>query len=316
MSWIPCTEYGPVPTTDLHPVLLFAESLTVAMRSPRDEKIRPIREFITRLIKAPALLALLWPCLLIVCGAVAWHRWGRERLGEEFVSIDASAIKITQPPDFIRSPIVDTIYQNADLKSVSLLDRSAATRIASAFSVHPWVRKVSSVRKLPGGKVDVRLDYREPAAMVRVFKPGQTEEHPYYFPVDGEGVLLPSGDFARSETLEFIHIDVPGTYSTNPMGTRFGDPRVEAAATLAAVLHPLRRELAITAIEVYGDSRLNSQPQLEIRLADDSKVFWGSAPGTEPPGEATTEMKLQYLMDPNLPQDADLRMAGRNRMGR
>lgn len=288
----------------------------VAMRSPKDERIRPVRDLITRLIKAPALVALLWPCVLVVIGAVAWNRWGQYRMREEFVGLELEAIDVTAPPDFVRSPIVDHVFHDSSLDTLSLLDPSAATRIASAFSVHPWVQRVASVRKLPGGKVDVRVDYRSPAAMVRVFKPGQTEPHPYYFPIDGEGVLLPSGDFAQSETLEFIHIDVPGTYSTNAVGTRFGDPRVEAAASLASILHPYRAVAGVEAIEVYGDLRKTIHPQLELRLVDGSKVFWGSAPGTEPPGEATSDMKLQLLLSQDRPPEVDLRMAGRNRVDR
>ncbi len=61
----------------------------------------------------------------------------------------------------------------------------------------PWVRNVIGVRKLPGGTIDVRLEYRSPVAMVHVFKPDPNDRGSYFYPVDGEGVLLPITEFAQ-----------------------------------------------------------------------------------------------------------------------
>lgn len=280
------------------------------MRSNKDRPPSAVRQVIGRLIKAPGLLALLWPMALIVGGSIAWQRWGDGRVSQEFVRIDLEQISVTPPPAMIRSPIIETIYRDTAMDQLSLLDRSATAKIASAFSLHPWVRQVSSVRKLPGGNVDVRLQYRTVAAMVKVYKPNEPG-HPYYFPVDGDGVLLPTTDFSPAQTIDYIHINVPNAYSMAVVGTPFGDRQVEAAAALAAVLTEYREAAKIESIEVYGDVRKTIVPQLAVRLNDGQSLFWGSPPGQEPPGEANVASKLQWLMSPSRPTDADLRWAGR-----
>lgn len=279
------------------------------MRSPEPESTRPIRNLMRRLIKAPAALAILWPAILIVGGYVAWHRWGSVHVAKNYCGIEPTSIQVSDPPAYIRTNVVTTVYRDTAMEGLSLLDRHATAKIAAAFSMHPWVRNVVSVRKLPGGMVKVRLEYRRPVAMVQVFKPGGNDKVKYYFPVDGDGVLLPTSEFSRAETRQFIHIEVPGVYSTNAVGTPFGDSRVEAASKLAEVLTPFQEQAHILGIGVYGDPRQVPVPQLELTTTSGGRLFWGSPPGEELPGEPTVEMKLRTLLSMGGDQNADLRMA-------
>ncbi len=281
----------------------------MAMRSPRIDKPRPIRDMIRRLIKAPAALSVLWPVLLLVGGYAAWHQWGAEHVAKQYSGIDPALIQVTEPPDHVRSNVVKAVYGDTAMEGLSLLDRQATAKIASAFSMHPWVRKVTGVRKLPGGAIDVRLEYRVPVAMVHVFKPGTKDMRSHFFPVDAEGVLLPSGEFAQAETRNYLYIEVPGVYTNNPYGTPFGDSRVEAAARLAAVLAPHREAAKLRSIGVYGDPRQMEVPLLELTTQSGSRIFWGSPPGSEPPGEATADMKIQKLLSVDTSQPSDLRIA-------
>jgi hypothetical protein len=168
---------------------------------------------------------------------------------------------------------------------------------------------VIGVRKLPGGGIDVRLDYRVPVAMVHVFKPQQNDTRSYFFPVDEEGVLLPTSEFATADTRNYLYIEVPGVYTTNPVGAAFGDPRVEAAARLAAVLAPHRESAKLRSIGVYGDPRQMEVPQLELTTQSGSRIYWGSPPGGEASGEPTVEMKLRRLLSSDVSQLTDLRVA-------
>lgn len=280
----------------------------MAMRSPNSEHPRPIRELIRKLIKAPAALSVLWPVLLIVGGYAAWHQWGSVHVANQYSGIDPTMIQVTEPPKFVRSNVVKSVYRDTAMEGLSLLDRQATAKIASAFSMHPWVRKVVGVRKLPGGAIDVRLEYRNPVAMVHVFKPDQSDTRSYFFPVDADGVLLPTGEFARAETRNFLYIEVPGVYTTNPIGTAFGDTRVEAAARLAAVLAPHRETIQVRSIGVYGDPRQVEVPQLELTTQNGTQIPWGSPPGAELPGEPTVDMKLQKLLSADASQVSDLRL--------
>ena len=256
---------------------------------------RPGVALVRWFMRAPAVAALVWPMLLIVAVFVAHARWGRARIEREFRGLDVAAINVTPPPEFIRSPVVETVYRETGLSDLSLLEVDASAKIASAFAMHPWVESVQSVRKLPGGQVNVRLRYRDVAAMVKVFKPGRDEPYPYYFPVDREGVVLPPSDFSGRQTLEYIHIDAPGAYSSAAVGDVFGDSRVHHAATLAGMLADFRSVLDVKLIHVHGEDRPGGRCQLEIELRDGASFFWGSPPGLETPGEPTADEKLAEL---------------------
>lgn len=267
---------------------------SVAAKPPETTDPRPIRSLLRRLIHAPAMLSILWPAMLIGGGYLAWHLWGAEHVAKQYFGVDPTLIEITQPPEFVRSDIVQTVYQDTAMEGLSLLDHQATAKIASAFSTHPWIRRVVEVRKLPGGVVDVRVDYRHPVAMVRV-RDSKIDDYGFY-PVDDEGVVLPPTDFSPTQTLEFIHINVPDANFTRGAGSTFGDARVEAAAKLAAFLAPYRELARIASIGVYGDPRI-SPPQLEITTKDRQRLPWGSAPGMETKGELSSSMRLKMLLD-------------------
>lgn len=198
------------------------------------------------------------------------------------------------------------VYRDAGLDSVSLLDRAACAQISSAFGSHPWVRRVIGVRKQPTGGLDVRLEYRQPVAMVDVVSRHPDLSGVGCFAVDADGVLLPPADFSQSHTLEFLHIVAPGAYPTGAIGTAFGDERITAAAKLAGLLHPIRDELKLRSIGVHGDLRSNPIVQLEIANQDGDLFFWGSPPGEEPRGEPPAADKLRTLLE-GVPSGSDLR---------
>lgn len=272
-------------------------SLHVAAKPQETTDPRPVRSLLRRLIQAPAVLSFLWPAILIGGGYLAWHRWGAEHVAKQYYGVDPTLIEITSPPAFVRSDVVQTVYQDTAMEGLSLLDHQATAKIASAFSTHPWVRRVVSVRKLPGGCVDVRVDYRTPVAMVKVAMRDSKSESVGFFPIDGDGVLLPPTDFSSAETSTFIHIEVPGAYPTGGAGSAFGDVRIEAAAHLAALIAQYRELGGIATIGTEGDPRQSPVPQLVIVTKDGRSIRWGSPPGSELRGESSATMKLKLLLD-------------------
>ena len=228
-------------------------------------------------------------------GYVAWQTWGAEHVARKYYGIRPESISVTPAPEYVRTDIVDTVYRDMAMDELSLLDRQACSKIASAFNSNPWVRHVTGVTKLSGSGLDVRLEYRQPVAMVHVIS-----RHPEYsgagfFAVDGEGTLLPRSDFSEADVHQYLHIIAPGAYPTGRIGAAFGDVRIEAAALLAHFLHPDHKELGLTSIGVHGDLRQNPVVQLEIAGEGDQRWFWGSPPGQEVPGEPTAQMKLDTL---------------------
>ena len=260
---------------------------------------RPIRHLLRRLLKAPAAFSILWPALLLIGGYWAWHHWGADHVGRQYYGIDPALIEVTEPPEYVRAEITDAVYQDAALRNLSLLDPQATAKVAAAFAAHPWVRRVVSVRKLPGGVVDVRLDYRRPVAMVEVVirPPHPDQGKPGFFQIDADGLLLPPSEFSQADIDHYLHIVVPDAYPTGGVGTPFGDLRVEAAARLAAVIANHRDQCQLVSIEVQGDPRLTPVPQFEITTRDGSRFFWGSPPGQEMPEERTAATKLKLLLN-------------------
>lgn len=281
----------------------------MAMRSSKANDQSTAVEMIRAVFNSPVVMVLFWPSVLLVLGLSAWHYWGSNHVAKQYHGLVPEKIQISPQPDYVRSDIVQAVYRDTAMQGLSLLDRQATTKIAAAFSMHPWVRKVVGVRKLPGGEIDVRLLYRRPVAMVHVYKPDPSDDRSYFFPVDGDGVLLPTSEFTTSETSHYLYIEVPGVYTTNPVGSAFGDARVEAAARLAEYLSPYREEVGIRSIGVYGDPRQMEIPQLELVTPGEKRIFWGSPPGVEPPGEATAKMKLKRLKASDPEQLTDLRIA-------
>lgn len=256
----------------------------------------PIRHLLQRLIHAPAVLALLWPVLLVVGGYLAWHRWGAEHVSRKFYGLDLAMIHVTERPEHITTDIIDVVYRDTQLDQLSLIDPAATARIASAFASHPWVSRVVAVRKLPGGKVDVHLQYREPVAMVFVISRHPDVPGRSFFAVDQEGVLLPTTEFSREHTMRYLHIEIPDVYPTGGVGSSFGDPRIVGAAQLAALLGPYREPLNLRSIQLHDSSRMSPVPQYQLVPHDGEPIFWGSVPGREGPGEPKADLKLRELL--------------------
>ncbi len=240
---------------------------------------------------------MVWPAALVIGGYVAWHQWGAEHVSKKYYGVDPALIHVTARPEYVSSDIARTVYAESKLNQLSLLDPAAAARIATAFSYHPWVRRVLAVHKLPGGGVDVHLQYRRPVAMVSVVSRHPTIDGLGWFVVDEEGVLLPS-EFTQQETMKYLHIEVPDVYPTGGVGSSFGDGRVTGAAKLAALVEEYRELLKIRSIRLsIASSRTAPVPQYEFFTADGREYFWGSAPGEEIYGETKSDAKLRQLIE-------------------
>lgn len=256
----------------------------------------PVQHLLQRLIHAPAIMAMIWPAMLIIGGFVVWQRWGSDRIGQQFYGIDPAKIHLSPPPDYIRADIADSVYRDTRLDQLSLLDPDATARIASAFATHPWVSRVDSVRKLPGGVVDIHVRYRIPVAMVFVISRHPEVAGRSFFAVDGEGVLLPTTEFTREQTMSYPHIEIPDVYPTGGVGSNFGDPRIVAAARLAETLFPYRESLQLRSIQLDPNNRTAPVSQFLWVSRDGQQHVWGSAPGQELPGEPQGAEKLQTVL--------------------
>jgi hypothetical protein len=233
---------------------------------------------------------------LVVAGSIAgalalWNHVRTTVAAREVYRLDASEIHITPPPPWIRTDVRAEVIRDAGLAAgLSILDDGLVERVQQAFSLHPWVAKVERVTKRHPAHIDVEIVYRKPAAMVKVADG--------LYPVDAEGVLLPSEDFSPLETRNYPRLTGVESTPQGLTGTRWGDPIVAGGAKIGEALAPLWTDLQLQAIHwlkpgAGGDASLPAM--FELATAGGNRIVWGAAPGSESAGEPTAEQKVERL---------------------
>ncbi|MDR3110275.1 MAG: hypothetical protein LBU65_11410 [Planctomycetaceae bacterium] len=201
--------------------------------------------------------------------------------------LDASKIIVPEQPRWVSDNIVEESLQNAGLDhDGSILDRRMPERLATALLAHPWVAEVQSVRLVYPNGAEVKLTYREPAAMV--------ELNGGLLPVDKNGVLLRT-DYFRSIAPEAANKFPRITGTINPplgtVGTSWGDEKVEAAAYVAGVLQNLPPESGLQSI-------LTENETITLQTKSGKNLIWGKVkPSKEPtPEDITKREKLEQII--------------------
>ncbi len=205
--------------------------------------------------------------------------------------LPAAQIEITTPPHWVPHDLVAQVVERADLpKELSLLDENLVAEVAEAFRLSPWVEEVVSVTKSFPARVTVALTYRRPVAMVEV-KEG-------HYPLDAHGVLLPPQEFSVADTRAYPAIIGVVSTPQGAAGTEWGDPVVEEAALLASELASCWQKLGLSAIvcprSADSHARIDEGVFL-LQARGGSRIVWGHAPGTDHPGELSTEQKIGRL---------------------
>ncbi len=219
----------------------------------------------------------------------AWQRWGVPATNGPQYRLSAEQMVITPQPAWIHSNVKEDVIRDGQLTELQLLDPHLAEKISRAFTLHSWVAKVVEVRKEYPGKLSVKLEYRQPVAMVEVA--GATG--PGLLFVDVEGVLLPTDDFATKQTEHFLRIQAPHATPAGIYGMAWGDVRIERSARLAHYLKDHWQSLGLyrlRVVEAVGGDML-----LELETKDGQICRWGHAPGEEVSPERTAEEKLRFL---------------------
>jgi len=230
-------------------------------------------------------------------GFVLWNRLDSDVLARAEYTVDVHQIQITPPPAWIRADIKSEALRDGSLDSpLSLLDDTLAERLAKAFALHPWVARVERVAKHYPARVTVDLAYRKPAAMVEV--PGGL------FPVDEEGMLLPSADFSPVEARKYPRLAGIDSEPAGPIGTLWGDRAVTDGAKIAIALASVWDDLGLHSIRRRTTSSSIAgmqQTHYELRTKNGTAIPWGNAPGSEASSEAHLSEKLarlkKYLAD-------------------
>lgn len=202
----------------------------------------------------------------------------------------AASVRVNEPPVYIPANFVADAFEKASLSGeLSLLDADVVERVAQALRAHPWVQEVVRIRKQAPEGLIAELRYRKPAAMVVL--------DDRIFPIDTTGVLLPADDFIPEDAKQYPLVENVRTKPSAP-GTSWGDPKVAGAAKLAEALTSCWERLefaSIYIVESGNEGSGGSEAIYELRTRGGSRIIWGRAPGSDHPGELSTEQKLGRL---------------------
>ncbi len=243
-------------------------------------------------------------CVMLVLGCTiggvwAWKKWGRPALEQSGTVLTVAEIHVTEQPEWIKADVRAEAFRDGSLGELSTLDHDLAYKVYRAFELHSWVAKVNRVNKGPNGRVDVDLRYRRPVAWVEIPRAMSPKDEDGVLPVDAEAVLLPPSDF-QGEAIPMLRITVSDLIPWLPVGTPWPDPRVAGAAQLAALVEGNWQEMQlhrITVASTRGEHRSSDPIVYELMTRRGDRFIWGSAPGKEVVGEASTTQKIRLLRE-------------------
>lgn len=243
---------------------------------------------------------------LFVLGYLGWFYYGAEHLDKALYSLKQENLTVTQQPDWIQSNVVEDVFRNANLNNISLLSQNANAIVAQAFETNHWIKSTNRVTKATGGKVVVDVTYRRPVAMVW-YEPDPNmpavdgvQRKPGFFPVDDDGVVLPTTDFQNldgNEISNYFVLWAAGARPAGDAGMAFGDVRITEALQLCKFLYDDRQALGIKGISITQENRSSSSSPwiMVLHTIDDLSIIWGHAPSVQAPSEPSPKNKRDFL---------------------
>jgi hypothetical protein len=199
--------------------------------------------------------------------------------------LEPATIDVRGVAAWVRADIKAEALKAASLdRGLPLTDPELANRLARAFDMHPWVKRVIDVRLVHPPAAVVEIVCREPAAMVAV-KGG-------LLAVDAESVVLPSDDFSADIAAEYPRLTGIDSSPQGPEGSRWGDVVVEEGAAVASVIGPDWRALGLVECKPVITAGVR---RWELVGPDAKTIRFGSAPGHETAGEPSAALKAAAL---------------------
>ena len=174
--------------------------------------------------------------------------------------------------------------------SCSIFEDDLALRVSDAYRRSPYVRRVRTVRKEFPNRLDIRLEMREPFALIRLARNAGKA-----YVVDEEGVVLSKRVYRLTpERLAGLlpSVVVSGARGYPCPGRVWGDVAVqEGVKMLRLCREQFLDEVEVAEIEVTRAARRDGTVSADawLVLKGGTRVQWGSTPSAmEPPGVAST----------------------------
>jgi hypothetical protein len=222
-------------------------------------------------------------------GALVWSRFAPQVGSADDAVLHPDRIELRGKAPWVRADIRAEALRNSSLDhGLPLTDPELPNRLARAFDMHPWVRRVVRVELRHPAAATVEVQCREPAAMVSVAGG--------LLAVDAEGVVLPSADFTPEAAASYPRLAGIESSPQGPEGAVWGDPAVEEGAALAHVIQPEWRALGLSECRAgMVDAGDVERRVWEFVGGDGTLYVFGAAPGREEGGEATAAVKVARL---------------------
>lgn len=231
-----------------------------------------------------------WGAIAVAAAAVAgglllWSRVSDDVRSDRGYVLEPAGIELTGVAPWVRTDLKGEALRNASLDGrLPLDDPELPRRLARAFDMHPWVRRVVRVDLEHPARAVVEVACREPVAMVSVTGG--------LLAIDAEGVVLPSADFTAEDAARYPRIVGVATSPQGPEGSPWGDQVVEEAAALAVAIGPEWNDLGLT--ECRATVEEGRRIWVVVNEAGGT-IRFGSAPGREAAGEPSAAAKVARL---------------------
>jgi len=205
----------------------------------------------------------------------------------------AERITMSTLPEWISADVRAEVIRDSGLDHrLSVLDDQFVQIVSDAFLLHPWIESVDKITKSYPPGVDVEVTFRRPVAVVEMV----TNQGVQLVPIDNRAIHLPAADVPEIRKRYLPRVG--GIAKLPPVGQPWTDPRVVGAAELAQRLADSWESLHLVDIlpsarpEIQGEHRFFIY---NLITRGGTKIVWGAAPTTAPPGEHQFALKLQRL---------------------
>lgn len=220
---------------------------------------------------------------------LAWQALAPQLLSSARYQFRPEHVEISPLPRWIHTDLQAEVFRTIAFDhNQSILDDQVTQRFHDAFALHPWVAKVRRVSKIPPSRIKVELEYRRPVCMVQVPRG--------LYPVDADGVFLPTADFSPVEANAYPLLVNVETMPVGTAGMRWGDARVLGGAQIAAAFGEAWNRLGLRLIVPSAKPVLNEQYAFELTARSGTRIVWGLPPGSEPTPGASAAEKVARLL--------------------
>lgn len=218
------------------------------------------------------------------------HRLGKELLRQPIYLVEGGEVRISKPHQWVnRDFFANAVVKGGLTSPLSVADPTLVGKLRDGLEADPWIESVDQIDVSLQDGVQILATYRTPALMVQTLDG--------LFPVDKNGVVLPTRDFAIGDTSMFPRFRLFDSSPPTAIGSRWRDPRIVEAARLATLLSPFNEEQNLWKRCELAEIRPSESADgsFEMYSQAGSRVIWGRTSEAAQDVEPTDAQKVGKL---------------------